>query len=148
MLECSYWGRFTEWDFPTCLCGNQRQSVKEWKTGGWNDRKGQSGSERTKEQAQLETERLRDWNTNIVRRKKEREIDNEGYLPFIWVSDCVQCFLFLMCSTYFPSEFLRSLVWSIIVSLPSHNISFGAEYSNTWVKLTGNKDRNLPIFNT
>lgn len=33
-----------------------RGKVKERKTGGWNHRKGQSGSERTKEEAQLERE--------------------------------------------------------------------------------------------
>lgn len=33
-----------------------RGKVKERKTGGWSHRKGQSGSERTKEQAQLERE--------------------------------------------------------------------------------------------
>lgn len=68
--------------------------------------------------------------------KTEREIDNEGYLPFIWIWVIYSItFSFPYVVLTAPVEFTVGLVWSITVSLPiSHNISFGVAY--TWVKFT------------
>lgn len=72
--------------FFTCLV-EIRGTVKERKAGRWSHRKGQSESERTKEQAQLETERLRDWNANIVRRKRGRLTTKNTYHLFeYWIA--------------------------------------------------------------
>lgn len=83
--------------------------------------------------------------------KKEREIDIGGYrIHAIYLSIGLCTVLFFLSHVfYFPSEFLRGLVWSIIVFFSvSHDISFGVEYTNTWVKFTENEDRHRPAFNT
>lgn len=94
-------------------CVETSGKVKERKTWGWNIEK---DSQKVKERR---TSSTRDRETGRLKckysQKTEREIDNEGYLPFIWiwVIYSVTFSLFLLPLV----EFTVGLVWSIIVSL-------------------------------
>lgn len=120
-LKAPIWGLLTEWDFPICLGVETRgKSAREIQKYGIIEKDSQKVKKWRKTSSTRD--RLTDWNANLVRKKKwSLTIEDTGYMPFIWVLDCIQyCFIFLMCSTFFPNEFLRGLVWSIIVSVPCH----------------------------
>lgn len=146
MLEGSYLGLFTEWGFS---------HMPVWKPEAkWRREKQEDGivekdSQKVKEQRKTSStrDRLTDWNANIVRRKKEgdwqRRIQDTCHLFECWIAYCV-----VMCSVYFPSEFKKLSVVNNCFSFVSQNISFGVEYSNTGVKLTENRNRTRPAFNT
>lgn len=117
MFEASFGGLFSEWGFPTCLCGNQRQSDGE-KAGGWNHRKEQSESERMKENKR-QADRLK---CRYSQKKERGRLTTKD-------TGCRQraiCFEYWIvyhvafpfsCALLTSSVNSRGLVWSVILSL-------------------------------
>lgn len=130
MLKGSSLGLFSEWGLS---CMPVWEPEAKWRREKQEDGTIEKDSQKWKNegnQAQLETERLPDWNAGI-RREREREVDKRGYrirAIHLRIATYTLLLFSLLCSACFPNEFKRLSVVSKCDSyFVSQNISFGVE---------------------